>query len=428
MSASNLSSGVAASPMRMEQTIYPRFRWFMLVTVTFGYFAAGVFLIIFAPILGVAAQEFGITIGEATLLLITTFVFSNAVATIASGPLIDRFGVRPCIILGGVLTVLAALSIPLLGGSLSGVVAMRVLLGLGFGPVSACVSAVAARWFPPPERGLVAGVQGSGIALGIALTFGAMPAALQAYHGNWRAGMSWFVIVAVIGLVLCLLTLLGKEPAPAGTHATDAGDFKLALRQPAFYLGAASMLGFAWIMNAFNSLTPAYLSVPAPLGIGMGLMTAGKLMAGVQLGMIIGSVVAGVLVGKVFKGNARPVLVVGFLFAAVFMFSVKFPFVNGNSTVLALCLFLAGFFESFIAPGVSTFIAVHYPYQIVGRVFAISFGLCLFGGTIGVAVGGTILHYTNSFQWPITVVGLVAVIGVLVSALLKPPAAFAGRH
>jgi hypothetical protein len=59
---------------------------------------------------------------------------------------------------------------------------------------------------------LVAGVQGSGIALGIALTFGAMPAASQAYHGNWRAGMSWFAIVAIVGLVLCLLTLLGKEP------------------------------------------------------------------------------------------------------------------------------------------------------------------------------------------------------------------------
>lgn len=403
----------------------------MLATVTFGYFAAGVFLIIFAPILGVAAQEFGITIGEATLLLITTFVFANAVATIASGPLIDRIGVRPCIIAGGILTVLAALSMPVLGGSLVGVVTMRVLLGVGFGPISACVSAVAARWFPPPERGLVAGVQGSGIALGIGLTFGAMPAAMQAYHGNWRAGMSWFAIIALIGLVLCLLTLLRKEPVvaePATGQGGAASDFKLALRQPAFYIGAASMLGFAWIMNAFNSLTPAYLAVPAPLGIGMGSMAAGKLMAGVQLGMIIGSVVAGVLVGKVFKGNARPVLVVGFLFAAVFMLSVRFPFVNGNSTVLALCLFLAGFFESFIAPGVSTFIAVHYPYQIVGRVFAISFGLCLFGGTIGVAVGGTILHYTNSFQWPITVVSLVALIGVVVSALLKPPAAFAGRN
>jgi ACS family glucarate transporter-like MFS transporter len=215
MSTSNQNSGQAATLALVPQQgtpAYPRFRWFMLVTVTFGYFAAGVFLIIFAPILGVVAQDFGISIGEATLLLITTFAFSNAVATIGSGMLIDRFGVRPCIIAGGVLTVLAALSVPVLGGSLAGMVAMRVLLGLGFGPVSACVSAVAARWFPPPERGLVAGVQGSGIALGIALTFGAMPAASQAYHGNWRAGMSWFAIVAIVGLVLCLLTLLGKEP------------------------------------------------------------------------------------------------------------------------------------------------------------------------------------------------------------------------
>jgi hypothetical protein len=56
--------------------------------------------------------------------------------------------------------------------------------------------------------------------------------------------MSWFAIVAIVGLVLCLLTLLGKEPeVPVGTQTADsAGDFKLALRQPAFYLGTASML------------------------------------------------------------------------------------------------------------------------------------------------------------------------------------------
>jgi MFS family permease len=78
---------------------------------------------------------------------------------------------------------------------------------------------------------------------------------------------------------------------------------------------------------------------------------------------------------------------------------------------------LAGFFLGFIIPVVSAAIAHRYPPQIVGKLFAIAFGVSVFGASVGVAVGGTLLHYTNSFTWPVLVLVLVSALSFVLSAL-----------
>ena len=182
------------------------------------------------------------------------------------------------------------------------------------------------------------------------------------------------------------------------------------------------MFVFAWIMQAFNALVPTYLANDAPLGLGLGPMKAGQFMAAVQVGMILGAMACGFLMKIVFKGSARPVVMTGLLLAGVFMVSVRIPAVNGARAGLALCLFLAGFFESFVVPCISAFISRYYPPSILGRVFGASFGISLFGGSAGVALGGTpLLHYTDSYRWPIVLVGLVALFGAIVSLFPAAP-------
>ncbi len=410
---------------------YPSFRWFMLAAVTFGYVTCGMLIIMFAPVIGDIAASYGVDVGKATGAAMASYIFFSALAVLIAGPLVDRFGVRPMIVIGGVLLVLSCLLVPVATGSIGGLVAVRALMGLGSGPVSACVSAVAARWFPPRERGIFAGAQGSGMALGVALGFIAMPLVAGANHGNWRAACAWLSIVPVISLVLCLVTLVGKEPAVVETLASDphaSGDFARALREPVFYIGMLGMFAFCWIMNAFNQQTPAFFAVDAPLGLGLGALAAGQKMVAVQIGMIFGGVATGILLDKVFKGNARPVLVAGFLAAAVCMFAVRFPAVHGNPLLLGACLFGAGFFESCAIPCISAFISLNYPHAIMGKVFAVSFGVSLFGGAIGVGIGSAILSATNSYAVPIVLVSIVAVCGALVSSLLRPTRAFAAAR
>ena len=407
---------------------YSGFRWFMLATVTFGYVTCGLLIILFAPVLGDVAGSFGIDVGQATLAAMATYYFSSAVAVLIAGPLIDRFGARPTIVAGGILLVAGCLLVPVLGGTVGGLVLTRVIMGLGSGPISACVPAVAARWFPPHERGIFAGAQGSGMAIGVALGFGLMPAAMQAKGGDWRAAVALLAIVPAVSLALCVVTLFVKEPAVAEQASAEAGsgsEFGKALKEPAFWVGVLGMFAFVWIMNAFNQQTPGYLAVPAPLGLGLGAVAAGQKMIAVQIGMILGAIGCGVFLDKVLKGNARPLLVAGFLFSAVFMVAVRLPAVHGSAALLGITLFLCGFFESFTIPAISAFISLHYPQSIMGKVFAVSFGVSLFAGALGVGLGGAILHATSSYDVPIVLVGVVALLGAAVTATLRPPKAFA---
>ena len=405
---------------------YPAFRWFMLATVTFGYVTCGMLIILFAPVLGEVAGSLGLDVGQATLAAMATYYFSSAVAVLVSGPLIDRFGARVTIVAGGVLLVAGCLLVPVLGKTVAGLVLTRVVMGLGSGPISACVPAVAARWFPPRERGIFSGAQGSGMALGVALGFGAMPPVVQANGGDWRAAVAWLAVVPAISLVLCVATLFVKEPAVSAPSAEvgGAGDFGRALREPAFWVGVLGMFAFVWIMNAFNQQTPGYLAVRAPLGLGLGAMAAGQKMIAVQIGMILGAIGSGIFLDKVLKGNARPLLVAGFLLSAIFMSAVRLPFVHDSAALLGVTLFLSGFFESFTIPALSVFISLHYPQSIMGKVFAVSFGVSLFAGAIGVGLGGAILHATESYHLPILLVGVVAVLGAVACTFLKAPKAF----
>ena len=409
---------------------YPKFRWFMLAAVTFGYITCGMLIILFAPVLGDVAKDFGVDLGKATLAAMGVYYTVSAIAVLISGPLIDRFGVRLLVVGGGVLLVISCLLMPVLAKTLSGLIALRVLMGLGSGPVSACVPAVAARWFPPQERGIFAGAQGSGIAIGVAIGLVAMPAAVDANHGDWRTAVAWLSVVPLISLLLVIVPLFVKEPPVVQSVAVDPNaksDFARALREPMFYIGVLGMVAFCWIMNVFNQQTPGYFAVDPPLGLGLGAMVAGRKMLAVQIGMILGGVGSGIAIDKAFKGNVQPALVGGFLIAGVCMFAIRFEAVNQSALLLGICLFGAGFFESVAMPALSAFISLHYPHGIMGRVFAISFGVSLFGGAIGVALSGALLSATNSYAIPIVLVSVVAVCGALVSSLLRPPKAFAAN-
>ena len=101
--------------------------------------------------------------------------------------------------------------------------------------MSACVSVVAARWFPVEEQGCLTGAQGAGMALGVAIGLLAMPAALARCHGDWRAAMTWMVIAPLLYLAFSLGTLARAEhPQPSAEkllpEEASASPFGLALR------------------------------------------------------------------------------------------------------------------------------------------------------------------------------------------------------
>jgi MFS family permease len=408
---------------------YPNTRWLMGAAVIAGQVTIGATMICFAPILGIISKDLGVSVGEISAAAMGTVIMAAAFSSIISGAVLDRFGVPRSIAVGALITTIGMLLAPVFDNSIQQIVLVRILIGVGWGPVSACTSSVAARWFPEEQRGMFAGMVGAGISFGIIIGFIITPAFIHSVS-HWSYAIRMVAVVPAIFFVLSLISNFLSEPEVQETIVSEkessklSSDMALAFKSPVTYIGIVSMFLFTWVMNAFNDLTPGFIAIEPPIGLGLGPVTAGQFMSAVQVGMLIGSAASGFILMKLFKGKIKPVMVVGFLFAAIFMFSVRLPVINSTSALLAICLFGAGFFEAFIIPMVTTFIATNYPSAITGRIFGITFGISLFGGSIGVFVGSTFLHITGTYLASIAIVTVVGLLGMLTSFLMNPLKAF----
>jgi len=411
----------------MKQNVsYPRFRWFVLVTLVVVTVAQAVIMIGPAPLMGIIAEDLGIGLGQATGMFMGLFNLVLALSCVAGGAICDRVGYEKTFLGSLVLMIAPSLALPSLGHSPEAVLAIRAVQALGAGPVMSVVSQVAATWFPPEERGIVTGLQGSGVALGIAIGFVAGPAALAA--GNWQSAMAWLTVVCFVGLALTLVLFLGPKAPGERRGAADGapvtagnGDFKKACRQPVTWVGVGVVFCLCWVLSAFNDLTPAYLAIAPPVGVGYGPMTAGKLMMMFQVAFIVGSAATGFVMEKVFGGRARPVIMIGFCLFGLLAIGVSSPTITSSLSVLAPWLVVAGFFEAWVVPNAMAFISLHYPAHITGKMVGLWMGIGLFGGSVGVIAGSVALHHTGNYLVSIFLVGVVAFAGLLVSFFLRPP-------
>lgn len=407
---------------------YPNTRWLMLAAIVLGQIMIGTTMICYAPILGVIAKDIGVSVGEISAAAMGVVIMVAGISSILSGPLLDKFGVARSITLGAVVTSIGMCLVPVLSHTIREIILVRIIIGIGWGPFSACTSSVAAKWFPENQRGMVAGMIGAGISFGIILGFILTPA-FMGKVSHWSVAVGWLAAVPIVCFVISFLTNFIKEPhvqekITARDENKISSHIALAFKSPSTYIGILCMFIFTWVMNAFNDLTPGYIAIDPPTGLGFGPAAAGQYMSAVQIGMLLGSAASGLILMKLFKGKIKGVMMTGFLFTAIFCFSVKLSFVYETPKLLSACLFFVGFFEAFIIPMVATFIATHYPSEIMGRVFGTTFGVSIFGGAIGVFVGATFLHTTGNYLTSITIVSVMAIIGVIVSFLLDSPKVF----
>jgi MFS family permease len=408
---------------------YPNTRWFMLAAVTVGQVMIGATMICYAPILGIIAKDIGASVGEISAAAMGTTILAAAISSILSGPILDKFGVARSITVGALITSAGVLLAPVFDNSIKQIVIVRLIMGIGWGPVTACTSTVAARWFPVEKRGMVAGMVGAGISLGIILGFIITPAFIHVVD-HWSSAIRWIAMIPIIAFVLAFATNFLTEPEVHETVSTEkeraniGSEVALAFKSLPTYIGIVCMFLFTWAMNAFNDLTPGFIAIDPPTGLGLGPAVSGRFMSAVQIGMLVGSAASGFILMKIFKGGIKSMMVTGFCFTALFTFMVKFSWINSSPALLAACLFLAGFFEAFIIPMVATFIATNYPSAIMGRIYGTTFGLSIFGGAIGVFVGATFLHITGTYAASIAIVSTVAVLGMFASWFLNSPKAF----
>jgi MFS family permease len=413
----------------MSDRVYPPYRWFVLFVLLYVTVAQGVVLIWPAPLLEQIAKHYNVNLGAATGALMVAFTLFVTIGAVVGGFCCDKFGWVPTLIVSVILLSLSTLLVPVFGKGFGTLILARILEGAGAGPIMASVGAVSVEWFSHKERGIVMGIQGMGVSMGIALGFVFVPMAFIKTD-SFLSAAAWMSVFPILGVLLLLVIAFGQKPPifaaeeVVGEPVNSDQDFKIAAKLPIFYVGLLCVFLECWVMQAFNDLTPVYLSAPAPLGAGHGVLLAGKFMGLVQVSFMIGSIASGFLLTKVFREKNKAVVGLGFLGALGFSLSVRFPFVYGNLGVLPICLFLVGFFQGLIVPTTLAFIAMNFPSHIVGKMTGIWMGVGIFGGTAGVIVGASLLHNTGLYQASIVAVSVVALVGFLASLFLNPPEVF----
>jgi MFS family permease len=402
--------------------IYPKYRWFTLITIIAAHLLQGMALIGPTPLVGSIAESLNLNLGAATAASMLPFTLMVAIGGLISGMVIDRWGLAKTYVLFCSLETVAALLLPALGISVAGLIVIRGLQGLGCGPITASGPKMASEWFPRTQRSMVQGVTGASLSMGIIVGLNIGP--LIAQTGNWNTALTVLGGLMIIAVILGTIFIFGPEsPGSIEDQAPKervSKDFKKVFGLPAFWMTFLSTFTLAWVMQGYQDLTPGHIAVSPPVGLGLGSIISGQMMALLVFAFVLGSLSTPIIAEKIFRGKYGRAITVSFLLTAFFCILVMFPFVKSNIPLLIISLFLAGFFMGMpMATGMS-FIANNYPEHITGSVGGFTMGLGIFGGAIGVAAGSTALHVTGMYNVSIIIVGVVAVIGAIAGFGIKP--------
>lgn len=412
----------------MNEIVYPRWRWFALIAM--GAAAAATIANIVAPatLIGEIAKSDGISMGAAALATMGMLDLSTGLSGLVGGFLADRFGFGRIWLASFTMMIIGALLMPIFGHTFAGLAAVRLLQGCGAGPVIATLPMGAMRWFPPHNRGIVIGVQGTMVSVGAAGSLLFVPAVFQ-LTGQWTQALAWMAVFSGAGVLAALVMVLGPKPpvaegapdARGGHGALAAGELKRVLMLPATLGAMACGFFFTWHLRSFNDMIPAFLASDRPAGLGLGPMGAGSIMSVVQIAFMVGPLLGGLLTDKIFRGSARMLIMLGFLIASVSTYALVSPVVTSNPTLLFALLLTCGLTMSITSPQVMTFVVKSHPPHVIGRLGGLLMAFNILGGLVGVGAGSYALHVSGAYHWTIVLISLAPIGGIISAAFLVAP-------
>jgi MFS family permease len=406
--------------------VYPKFRWFVLLSLIIITASGTMTMIAPAPFTPTISKALGITLGETTASTMMVVMASTAIVAFLSGFVIDKIGFVLTWIIGLIIQIIASILMYHLSDTVGGLILGRALQGMGMGPINAVIAAVCAQWFKYSERTYVAAVQGISVWLGISFGLVFTPAMATHFGGNWHVALSMSAIPPAVGLIFALIIFFGPKPPVKLTLETEEAlaihkrDFKLSLGTSAIWVLFIMALFEAWYQQAYNDMTPGFYAADVPVGLGLGYMGAGLRLTWAGYASILGTMVAPFIVEQIFKGKPKvPLAVCCLIGGALVLGMLTLTPNSGIILILLPCGML--FFTSVVNPTIYGYIAKHYPDSVVGRLGGTATSLAAFGCVLGLAAGSTALHLTGFYTVSNIILAIVIVIAGLSAIFLREP-------
>lgn len=255
--------------------------------------------------------------------------------SLIAGILSDKFGVKRCITLAGIVSLIGVVLRIFVGTtSYTGLFICMILTGVVASFCNANMGKVIGSWFPPTRVGIMVGIAsaGSTCAMAVAMsTTALMPSTTFAYTAA----------AVLSAVVLVLFVLFMKEKAPEQVEAQEApaqisiGEcVKAGLKNRYVWIVGIGM-GFVFIPSmCLSSFLPTALSAER----GIDAAVAGTFTSAIMFGNLCGGFIGPVIAAKV--GKMKPVLFVCALISAA---GTAFGWLAPTGAPMIVCLFVTGF-------------------------------------------------------------------------------------
>jgi MFS family permease len=401
---------VANSAIAVAGAAARSMRWPVVGLLTVGVIIAYVDRINLSSALPEIRKSFDLSPSAAGILL-SAFFWSYALLQVPAGWVVDRFGVRWPYAVAFLLWsgVSAATS---LVGSLTVLMLVRILLGIGESIVTPASMRFIRMNFAEKERGLAVGVYMSGTKFGPAIGAPVAAYLIQAY--GWRV---MFVVLGV-GCLLWLIPWLAlvprEERAPdkpaSGAAAPMTASWGQILSSPIIWGTCLATFAYMYFVYFCMTWMPTYFKDRH----GLSLTDSGWFTAASFGGMATVGILGGWGADRLIARGHNPVTVrksfaiVGFLLALT---EAGAAFTSSYN----LSLFLAVFSLSGLGLTMANYWALTQtlmPGSVIGRVSGIQNTAANLAGIASPWISGVLVQQTGNFNAPLVAIGVFLAAGV----------------
>ncbi|MCA9652475.1 MAG: MFS transporter [Myxococcales bacterium] len=368
-------------------------------------------VMIVAPILPRIGEELSIAPALRGT-LVTGFALAMSVFALVIGPISDRFGRRPVLLVGtGALT--GALLLHPLAFDYASMLAVRIAAGTAAGLLTGSAISYVGDYFPYHRRGWATGWVMSGFAVGqvVAIPAGTLLADRYGFHSPFVA----FAAVMAASFVLILVAL----PQPQVARSSDRLSLGSALRTYAGLVRQREILGaslaYATMFFAVSSFV-VYFPTWAETSLGMDAQDIALLFV---VGGIA-SVVSGPQAGRLSDRLGRkPLIIVSCVGTAVLFAAATFT-VSGAVGAYVLMFVAMILLAMRLSPFQALLTALVEDRQR-GSLMSLVVAVGQVGGGIGAALAGPV--YAEQGFMGCTILGAIAILGTgaLVATHLPEP-------
>ncbi|MGE7601625.1 MFS transporter [Peribacillus sp. NPDC097675] len=199
-------------------------------------------------------------------IIFSSFSVGYAIFNFLGGVASDKYGAKLTLFVAMIVWSLFSGALVLAVGFVSMII-IRIMFGMGEGPLSSTINKMVNNWFPPNQRASVVGLTNSGTPLGGAIA-GPIVGFIAISYG-WRVS---FIAIMVIGLIwsICWWKFAKEKPKESVDEentgkpyvaATTEGKLKFTfyLKQKTVLFTALAFFSYNYILFFFLTWFPSYL-------------------------------------------------------------------------------------------------------------------------------------------------------------------------